>query len=156
MIIILEGPDGGGKSSLAKRIEAQTGYCILPRDKPKTEEEKLKMYEDYGNLILGHNNVILDRSWYSEMVYGPIMRDEIIMSKEQMYGLEELIVENGGGLIIHCSASTELLWKRCQERGEDYITNIETLRDIRTRYISLLRDTKHLIPVLNYEVNSYL
>ena len=40
MLIIIEGPDGSGKTSLANKIAAQTGWPIVHRSQPKNEEEK--------------------------------------------------------------------------------------------------------------------
>ena len=40
MIIIIEGPDGAGKTTLAEQISRQTKYPIIHRTKPKNEEEK--------------------------------------------------------------------------------------------------------------------
>ena len=40
MVIIIEGPDGAGKTTLAEQLSRQTGYTIVHMSQPKTEEEK--------------------------------------------------------------------------------------------------------------------
>lgn len=149
MIIIIEGPDGSGKTTLAKQIADQTKYPIVKRNKPETEEERLGMLEDYLQIIKSGKNVIFDRCWYSEIVYGTVMRDESMITYHDMYGLEKAAAKSGA-LIIMCGGPTEALWKRCRTRGEDYITQKEDFVNICKGFQELV-DIPHYIPLLRYE-----
>ena len=149
MIIIVEGPDGAGKTTLAEKISAQTKFPIEHRSKPKTEEEKAKMMEDYLNLVKSARNVILDRCWYSEMVYGRVMRDQSYIDYPQMYELEKGLAKHGA-LIIYCTGPKERLWARATRRGEDYITSRDNFNAICNEYDKLM-NCPHIIPVLTYE-----
>ena len=51
MIIILEGPDGGGKSTLAGQLSASTGWPVVHRSAPKSEDEKRQMMAMYEQVI---------------------------------------------------------------------------------------------------------
>ena len=93
MIIIIEGPDGAGKTTLAEQISRQTKYPIIHRTKPKNEEEKKRMMGEYLQTIRSGKNMIFDRCWYSEMAYGPVMRDSSVISYPQMYELEEQLAK---------------------------------------------------------------
>lgn len=150
MIIIIEGPDGSGKSTLAELLHRQTGYTVLHRTQPKTEEDKQRMMEEYIQVIRAGKNVIMDRSWYSEMVYGPVMRNASVISYLQMYELERMAAKNGA-IVIHCTAPETALWKRCLRRGEDYITKRETFHEICVGFRDLMHSVPHLIPVVTYE-----
>lgn len=150
MIIIIEGPDGSGKSTLAEQLHRQTGYQVLHRTQPKTEEDKQRMMDEYIQVMKAGKNVIMDRSWYSEMVYGPVMRDASVITYPQMYELEKLAAKYGA-IIIHCTAPESTLWKRCLRRGEDYITNRETFHQICTGFDQLMHGVPHIIPVVSYE-----
>lgn len=150
MIIILEGPDGSGKSTLAEQLHRQTGYQLLHRTQPKTEEDKKRMMEEYIQVIRSGKNVIMDRCWYSEMVYGPVMRDASVITYPQMYELEKLAAKNGA-IVIHCTAPESTLWKRCLRRGEEYITKRETFHELFASYNQLMYEVPHLIPVVTYE-----
>lgn len=152
MIIILEGPDGAGKTTLANYLRDKFGYMIVHRSKPETLEDKLRMYEQYRNSILKGDNLIWDRCWYSEMVYGPVMRDQSYIDLNQMYEYEELLRVRGA-VLIHCTDEIELLWKRMQERGEPYIKDIEVLDRLRVNYEFLMHKVPHRIPVLRYELS---
>lgn len=152
MKIIIEGPDGAGKSTLARQLSNYFGFPIQHRSKPNSEEEKQKMFDDYIYQAKWPSNIIYDRFLYSEMVYGNIMRDASVITTEQMYEVEHILSETGG-LVIFCDNNLENLWKECTERGEAYILQKDTLSKIQTAYRNLmLRDT-HLIPVFKYEID---
>lgn len=153
MIIIIEGPDGSGKTSLANRLSRQTGYKIIHRTQPKTEEDKAIMMDEYFRVIRSRENMIFDRCWYSEMVYGPVMRDASVISYSQMYDLERRLMETGA-MIIYCTDAKQVLWARCQERGEDYIVDRTTFDSICDRYDTLFA-SPHFIPVVTYRCPEY-
>lgn len=148
MLLILEGPDGSGKTSLANKLSKQTGYNILHFSKPETEEEKDRMYEMYEELIVCNRYAILDRSWYSEMVYGAVMRDSSYISFDEMYQLEQILADIGA-LIIYCTGPREVLWRRCTKRGEDYITSMNKFNQIYDKYEELM-SLDHIVPVVKY------
>lgn len=156
MMIIIVGPDGSGKSTLAKQLSAQTGYPIQHRSKPKDQAEKDAMMDMYIRIAKSGANVILDRAWYCEMVYGDIMRDKSYISMGQMYELEYLVSNNGGGIVIHCTDETNKLWDRCMERGEEYIQDYETLATIKHKYDWLMHSVPHILPVVRYTINENL
>lgn len=149
MIIIIEGADGAGKTTLANKLAEQTGFPIVHRSNPKSEEEKKQMMAMYIQTIKENKNCIFDRCWYSEMVYGPVMRDKSYISEEQMYVLEDML-NQVGAVIIHCTASKKVLWSRCKKRGEDYIKRRRTLGKIRDGFIRVLEATPHIIPVITH------
>ncbi len=149
MIIILEGPDGSGKSHLAEQLSRQTGYPIVHMDKPKTEEEKERMFGEYLTQVRAGKNFIFDRCWYSEMVYGPIMRKESHISMAQMYELEKQLAKTGA-MIIYCTGQPAKLWQRCTKRGEDFITNRETFNAICKEFDAIMLGVPHYVPVTRY------
>lgn len=150
MIIIIEGPDGAGKTTLANKIQQQTGYVLLHRSQPKTEEDKRRMMDEYVQVIKSGKSCIMDRCWYSEMVYGPVMRDASVITYPQMYELEKLLAKHGA-LVIHCTGSLQDLWKRCLTRGEDYIVDKDTFTKIYSGYDEIMNQVPHIIPVVTYE-----
>ena len=150
MIIIIEGPDGAGKTTLAEQISRQTKYPIIHRTKPKNEEEKKLMMGEYLQTIRSGKNMIFDRCWYSEMAYGPVMRDSSVISYPQMYELEEQL-SKVGAIIIYTTGPKAALWQRCQKRGENYITTRDQFNAIYDNYTEIMK-VPHHIPVVRYEV----
>lgn len=148
MIIIIEGPDGSGKTTLAENLSKQTGYPVVHRSQPKSEEEKRQMYQSYVDIIDTGKNVIFDRCWYSEMVYGPVMRDASVITYPAMYAIEQKLAKHGA-LIIYCTDKPKTLWRRATSRGEDYILDYDTFELICTGFDILMR-VPHLVPVVKY------
>lgn len=149
MIIIIEGPDGSGKTTLAQQLSRQTGMPFEHRSKPETPEEKALMMGEYLQLAKSSRNVILDRCWYSEMVYGKVMRDQAYIDYPQMYELERMLAKHGA-IIIYCTGSKATLWMRCTKRGEDYITCRDDFNAICEEYDKLM-SVPHYVPVVRYE-----
>jgi thymidylate kinase len=156
LFIFLEGPDGSGKSSLAKKLSSQTGMPRTSNSWPRTESEKRNMFEMYANFIYNNKgrDIIVDRCWYSEIVYGPIVRKEHNLGKGDMYELEKLVLSQGGGMVIHCTANMKALWQRFSARGDDYIDqDLQLLHKIKKEYEHLMHTVPHLIPIVRYEIN---
>lgn len=77
-IIILEGPDGSGKSTLADWLKTR-GYSYLHNGLYEKEsgEQLLQLYSK--QLLQAHQlrqNLVIDRSYLSEGIYGDVMRHE--------------------------------------------------------------------------------
>lgn len=148
MIFILEGADGSGKTTLANQLHRQTGFPVIHRTKPKDNAEKAMMMDTYLHAVRKTKKGIFDRCWYSEMVYGPIMRGASCISFSQMYALERQLVKNGA-VIIHCTGPKHVLWDRCQTRGEDYIVDRHKFDQIYDTFEELFA-VPHFVPVTRY------
>ena len=151
MILILEGPDGSGKTTLATRLHATTGYPIYHRSKPENDEDKANMMEQLKADFKKYKNVIVDRCWYSEIVYGNVMRDGSVIDYPEMYDLERLTLSKGA-LLIYCTGDPVAMHKRATARGEDYITSFADYMQICRSYDRLMFDMPHLLPVVRYTV----
>lgn len=151
MIIVIEGVDGSGKTTLANQISSQAGFEVIHRSKPETNEERLNMLQMYRAIIASGKDIILDRSWYSEVVYGQVMRDISFISIEQMKQLENELA-NVGGLVIYCTGDVDKLWQRACLRGESYITDYRDFTALALYYESLFT-MPHKIPVVRYAIN---
>ena len=151
MIYIIEGVDGSGKTTLARQLSAQTSTKMLHMRNPKTTAEMLGMYDMYEKTLRANKNLILDRAWYSEMAYGPVMRKVSYITWPQMYELERLIANKSGGMIIHCTGPRSKMWQRAQRRGEDFMTSRDAFDKVHHRVNEIMM-APHIIPVVTYEV----
>jgi len=155
MFIIVEGPDGAGKTTLIEKLRQQfnnqfSNCEVIHFGKIDDPSKYFDIYmqaiaEQYESMI---DVTILDRCWYSDRVYGPIMRNKEEMSKEKARRLDQAVVESGGGMIIYCDAPTHVLWTRCRKRGETYITKPEQIIAIAELYKEEMKES--LLPVIYY------
>ena len=105
-ILILEGPDGSGKSTLSQMIQDELGYDVSPRvvSKQATAMTDLKKWVD-DNLDEGLQPRIYDRHrLISETIYGPILRESANEGFDQLPWLGPRLRRfyNMKPLIIYC------------------------------------------------------
>ena len=137
--IIVEGPDGAGKTTLINKllkVHSSTEYIHfgVPEDYTlQFDMYRLAIAKNYSKDI-----VIFDRSWYSDQVYAPIMRQREEMTAAQVLILERTIEAYGGGMVLYLTADPDVLWERCTAEGESYIPNKETLAMIAHKYEAVM------------------
>jgi len=90
-LIILEGPDRCGKSTIANHIENLYGYRKNHFSKPFDAN----LLYDFLKVKLD-TNIVFDRSWLSRIYY-TVMRDGFYPYKaiEQIQQIEQIFIENG-------------------------------------------------------------
>lgn len=150
MIWLVDGPDGSGKTTLCNYIAAINNAKVIHMVKPTTREEYEQQFNLYMNILKEESNIVFDRFWLSDLIYSHIMKDRPgmpVLSHDDSKKLFEVV--NGKAICIHCNSDIETLWKRCCERGEDYV-NFEQLLRIRQAYIDEFSEVTE-IPVLEYE-----
>lgn len=154
MIIIVEGPDGAGKTTvIEKLLKSHPGSSYRHFSYPETDEEAFNYYQTYAQAIKETDPTrvtLFDRSWYSDLIYGPIFRNRQEMSFLHAEMLDALVITHGGGFIIYCTAPLNILWARCKKRGESFIKNIAQLEKISDDYRSIL-STKCTLPVIRFD-----
>lgn len=154
MIYILDGCDGSGKTTLANKIlETTLGATRMHFGAPKTDEEAFNYWQVYSNAIASvqpGQTVVFDRSWISDMVYGPIIRNRSEMSFQMYELLCSQVIAKGGGMIIFCTANTDLLWRRCRQRGETFVKSKETIAQLHDAYEELFKKLT-ILPKVRYD-----
>jgi len=148
MLIIIEGPDKSGKTTLAKKIEEQFHYKYAhfsaPGDDPASE------YASFFSSI--SSPTVCDRSYFGERVYGPLLRGASKISDLQ-YAVIERICRLKGATFIY--ASTPL--KVCQTRLYDNLTNkkisIKNNKEAWARFKTLAPSCS-LRPFLTYDATT--
>lgn len=73
-VVILEGPDGGGKTTLAKKL-VEAGFEYKHEGPPPPGVDLLAHYlRILYDSLMSKRNVVHDRLWLGERIYGPIVR----------------------------------------------------------------------------------
>lgn len=109
--IIIEGPDGAGKTTLAKVLCSALSMDYHHEGPPP---QGVKPYDHYRNVYreLTHPTVI-DRFHLGEIVYGPLLREKSGLAPAEVFELNR-IIEARNGRVIVCLPP----WETCLENNE--------------------------------------
>ena len=140
MLVVLEGCDGAGKSTLAeflaKLLNADIIHCTAetPND-----------YGFFYNIIEAAKtrNIIADRFCYGQFVYQE--KDERKLSKSALRMLETYMLEVDGKVIL-VTAPEDVILARLASRGE--VTHMP-VKDILSRFEKVM--SKSILPVMRYD-----
>lgn len=115
-IVVIEGPDGSGKTTLAMAYADLVGARYLHAEAPKLDSpHPLVAYTEPLNPAF---NYVLDRWHLGEHVYGPIIRGKSSLTLRQSRAIDEMMMERTA-LLIHCNGTYSQLAKRLRDRGEE-------------------------------------
>lgn len=147
MITIVEGNENVGKSTFTKMFE-QVEHFTRPEtwDKDKYFEfwdNKLRQYTINGG------NVIFDRSFYSEMVYGPIFRGQSMITKEQMWHFETKYNIQ----VIHLVRDLRKVHKDCLADDNEPIQGFGDLLKIHIGFNDVFIRMEHKVPIIRLQVS---
>jgi uracil-DNA glycosylase family 4 len=119
-LIVIEGPDGVGKTTLAKFITSETGFKYKKFSNPPNQDAAYKEYIDW--LSSRQPNTVCDRSWLGEFAYAPLFRN---YTPDYLPELETLIAETYDVLYILVVALRSWATKHCQNTGKPPYQNID-------------------------------
>lgn len=129
-IIILEGSDCTGKTTLANTLAEVTGYEIVKGSSFEISELGADGMFNHMMELLDRDNIIIDRFMWSNLVYGKLF-DYPMMNLTQF----DLLVEKADekALLLYLHAPIGTINYRMQNRGDDMI-KIENIEDILEEY----------------------
>ena len=140
-MIIVEGIDGVGKSTVSAALEG-IGYEVhhLRYDEKNEKGFMSLLKSDKGNLVL-------DRGFITEVVYGPVLRKYSRINDE---ALRRLVSEYGNSKtkIIYLTALKEDLLKRRRKDIEDYKMLLEYYDELNRKYEEKMSVIDLSIPIL--------
>lgn len=142
-MIILDGPDGSGKTTLGHQLESE-GYVYLksPRLAAKGDPERME-YETARYLRLYGNSPVhvVDRMLFSEQAYGPVLRGRSAFSNlEYLSTLSELMRQRVH--VVFC------LPKNYYYKIEESPLLIAQMPKIRARYEDLYDQILQVYPLI--------
>lgn len=133
MLIVLEGCDGSGKTTIANNLKAILPGAEIVHCTTKTPND-MKFFTD---LIFAaeHRDIIADRFCYGQFVYQS--PEERHLTPEQLTTLETLMIAQGAK-VIHVTAPVDTIKTRLSWRQENTMHSVE---EITERYIDLFERT---------------
>jgi thymidylate kinase len=157
MILLLEGPDGAGKTTLSEKLRqhfSDNKMVHIVKHGPYKDvspEHLCRIYfRGMSPALTFDDHVIMDRSWISEPIYGNVYRggaNRIDLPRRRM--LERAALSRGG-IVIHCQPTFEACAKAFESRPEEeYLDNVKQLKEVYDEYEALPLLTS--LPVVHYD-----
>lgn len=154
-MIILEGCDNAGKSTLLQQLLAMDpSLRLLKRDRFKPERGET-IGTSYLNALLppedgdrqAHGNSIADRFLASECIYGSLFRGGCRMSAREHFLIKSLLVSYGA-FVVHCDPGLWMVRKSWKDREQMYGEDPVKIHDA---YRRQLRKIFEPLPVFTYD-----
>ncbi|MEV6981742.1 hypothetical protein AB0M95_10865 [Sphaerisporangium sp. NPDC051017] len=127
--LVLEGPDGVGKSALAERLSRRHGFEVV--HSPKTPDH-LDLASRYRAILGGAGRILFDRCFISELVYGPLYRGRSRITWSQAIDLAETVIARSG-LLVHLTAPSAVIRRRLLHRDGEAVS-LEEVSALTTGY----------------------
>lgn len=142
MLIILEGTDGAGKTTLAEHLTVNF-YGDVETIHAGPPQPGLSVFEQYAQPLLDRREkiasrdylLILDRWHLGELVYGPLLRGKSALEPEQFAYLE-LLLESLGAVKVVVNATDGAIRRRLGAHREDLVS-VDQAIDIKELFLSL-------------------
>ena len=144
MLIVLEGCDGTGKTSIAKLIQA----VMLDAEIIHCTAETPNDFKFFSKLIdIGqYRNIILDRGMYGQFVYQS--PEDRKLSHKQLRALELNMIRTGAK-VVHVTAMQQTVEDRLNSRSE---IPMHTVSVLLSRFDDLFE--KSLMPVITVDTTN--
>lgn len=117
-IIVLEGCDCVGKTTFAEMLAKKTGYEIVKGSSFEISELGADGMYEHMMELLDRDNIIIDRFFYSNLVYGKLYRYPMMDVSQYMNLATKL---NQRALLVYLQASPFIIAERMAKRGDDMI-----------------------------------
>lgn len=133
-VIILEGPDGCGKTTLANMLIKDYGFRSQHVSRPEKGEDVFKTYSNHLlRALRGDQPVVFDRLYLGERIYGPIMRGHDLLGEEGQRLIERIVRARDVKTIL-CLTDYDSAVERWKIRGDDYILREDSFSQVYDRY----------------------
>jgi predicted ATPase len=142
-IIILEGCDGVGKTTCAANLAAHHGFRIQHAAR---SPEGTDLYAKYQTVLTQPGPLVLDRSFVSELVYGPLAHGRSRLSFAQAAGLAAAAAERDG-VLIHLTGQAEQVVARLLAR-DGHAPPPSRIRALTAAYADVVARLAAYVPVI--------
>jgi len=151
-LIIFEGCDGSGKSTLIEKLTSVVPNNYLVNHNGVYESREIA-FATYNAQLNTHSDsqLLLDRSYISELIYGSIIRGEDNSKiKKEVSKLEDRIKLYFKPLIVFCNPPLETVLNVWEGRTvEEYVKRKEKITQIYNEY--QLIDKYTSLPIVEFD-----
>jgi hypothetical protein len=111
-VIVLDGCDGTGKTTLAEALCDQHDYTVIHSGRTPDGTDIAGRYQQ---LLRTPGRIVLDRSFISELVYGPLFHGRSRITPATAISLASDVVRRGGAF-VHVTGSPAAIAARLRSR----------------------------------------
>jgi thymidylate kinase len=148
-IIVLEGCDGVGKTALATALATHYGYAIMHAGRTP---EGTDLFAKYRSILTRPGPLVLDRSFVSELVYGPLEHFRSRLTFDDATRLA-VAVGNRGGVLVHLTGQPEQIATRLSAR-DGHSPRLEHIRALTAAYVSVFTNLAAYAPVITIDTTA--
>jgi thymidylate kinase len=146
--IVVEGCDGVGKTTLCDLLAARHCFPVVHSGR---SPEGTDLVSRYHGILAIAGKLVLDRSFVSELVYGPIFRDRSRLTLADAVGLA-IAVAQRRGVLVHVRASPETIYERLNARGGN-VWQLSVIRQIQDQYRRVFDRLAWHVPTVLYDTD---
>ena len=141
MLILVEGADGSGKTTLVNQLSE-----YFPTMRINRGNDHIK--EFYDNLTCMNEDIVLDRCFITDLVYRLALDDGIGTDGINMFYMDCILRDS---IVIYCKTVTQ--FDDAKARGENNITDLKTAQTISKYYDAVMKfiNTRTSTHVIKYD-----
>ena len=130
-VIVLEGCDGVGKTTIAATMVSAYGYA--PAHSGRTPDG-VDLVGRYRAILARPGKLVLDRSFVSELVYGPLRHGRSRISIAEAVGLSSVVAARDG-VLVHLTGQPEEIAARLRAR-DGHSLPLKGIRELLDAYVN--------------------
>lgn len=128
-VVVLEGCDGTGKTAIARALAERHGYDVIHSDRPP---DAVDLAGRYREVLARPGKLALDRSFISELVYGPFKFGQSRLSAPDAAELAFRVADRAG-VLVHLTGSPDVIAARLRAR-DGYAPPLERTKKVIESY----------------------
>jgi len=149
MIVLIEGPDGSGKSTLIEKVFKLNKFHVIHNGVYPTPHSAYSSYiqqiEEENTLEHG---IVFDRLHISQAIYGPIMRDE--NPEYVLHNIVDNMLYDRKAVVVLCQTKASLInWEKRNKEKLEYVTDLVKFVKIMNCYRNIRSYTR--LPFVTYD-----
>lgn len=162
-MLIVEGPDGSGKSTLVRRLSKDLGLPVAPRIVGSDTIAKFDLAAwTEQNVAKGFQRMLFDRHrLISEPIYGPILRGRQQTKFMDLGWMADMTWAFYGAnpIILYCLPQLSTVWANVQRHDTDnsVVRSVKITEALYTAYVSraTMDFSRKVGRLYNYECTQY-
>lgn len=141
MLILVEGADGSGKTTLVNQLNEYFPTLRINRGNDHIPDF-------YDNLTCMGEDIVLDRSFITDVVYRLALDDGKETDGIDIFYIEHILLDS---VVVYCKTATQ--YDDAKARGEDNITDLKTAQKISRYYDAVMKfiNTRTSTHVIKYD-----